>query len=311
MSTDPMSTAPGLHAPRRRRVGLVIGLTAIVAGVVGGIVLLIAQRQAYRDAIGQLPRAASGLETEFIFEKEGIFTLYYEYQGSFVADVGGEERDIELDARDTPRRVEATLRDADGDEVRLLRDVPDVSYDVEGRAGVVYKQVRIRDTGRYTLEVGEQRDQFAIAVGAGLIEEPSPVAALAVAAAGIVVGLLALILLGRRSSPALAPPPPLGAPTAWPSTPPGYGSVPMAGAGWASPPVTPGPWTAPPPAPSSAGVPEQPPPPAWPPAPGPGALTGFSEPTSGAADLPPAPRPDPPEPEPGASGHWPPPPPAL
>lgn len=265
----PATSADRSSSSSGRGVVRAVGIVLIVGGLIGAAGLFLAQQRAQRTAVENLQRGGSGLRTEFIFEKEGTFTLYYEYAGSFTTEIGGDEETFEADARPEPRRLDVRLLDADGDDVRLLRDVPDVSYDVAGYTGVVYKQVRIRDTGKYILEVGAKDDDFAIAVGAGVVRAPSPLAAIGVGLAGIVLGILCLVTLGRRgrdSSPPAPvavgwPPAPIDGPAPWGATPmpppPGSGS-------WA--PTGP-PTPAAPPLPPQPPFPPQPPAGSWPPPP--------------------------------------------
>ncbi len=264
-STDRGSSSSGRGAAR------VVGTVLIVGGLLGAAGLFLAQQRAQRTAVENLQRGGSGLRTEFIFEKEGTFTLYYEYAGSFTTEIEGDEETFEADARPEPRRLDVRLLDADGDDVRLLRDVPDVSYDVAGYSGVVYKQVRIRDTGKYTLEVGAKDDDFAIAVGAGVVRTPSPLAAIGVGLAGIVLGILCLVTLGRRGRDS-SPPPSASVAVGWPPAPADapapWGTAPVPpppGAGGWAPPGPPPP--AAPPSPPPPSFPPQPPAGSWPPPP--------------------------------------------
>ncbi len=287
MSYQPGPLVPPPAEPQRRgRARWVIGPLLVIAGLVGAAVLYVAQQSSYETAITNLQRAASGVSTEFVFEKTGVFTLYYEYQGEFSAEIDGDEQDIELDARTTPRQISLRLLDADEQRVRLERDVPDVSYDVGGFAGSAYRQVEIDDTGSYTLEVSSEtgRDEFAIAVGFGTVKESTLLYPALIAVAGVILGLLAMLLLGRRKRPVAIPsgPPGSGPPLAgWPAAPvgpppapvgpppaPTWGTGAPTGPGPASPgPAGPGPAGSASPAPPTPGGTGTPPPSAWPPPP--------------------------------------------
>jgi hypothetical protein len=287
-STPYLAPAPA-SATKRSKLALWLGLLLIVGGVVAAVALFLGQRGAHETSINNLQRGASGLQTELVFEKDGIFTLYYEYAGSFSAKVDGDEQKFTADAGSEPRRLDVRLLDADENEVRLLRDVPTTRYtDVGGHSGVVYKQVRIRDTGRYTLQVGAKSQDFAIAVGRGVVKAPSPLLPLAIGVGGVVLGGSCLLILGRKrpAAPLSAaavpgpgwPPAPGAASGAVVST-PGWGASPSAppeGYGWSvTPPMPSRPSTEPPaPAPPAASppIPSPPAPPAagfWPPPPPP------------------------------------------
>ncbi len=277
-SNAPLPQPGGYSEPpaaKKSKAGLILGLLLIVAGVVGGAGLYVAQQSSYEDAVTKLQRAGSGLRTEFVFERAGTFTLYYEHAGEFTVEVGGDEEDFEIDARDEPKRVRVSLVDRDGDEIRLDRDVTDVSYDVGGFAGTSFRQVEIDDTGSYTLEVEAQDDPFAIAVGRGVLSEPNPLYPGIILIAGILLGVLAILLIGRRkpARPAAAAsdapgaggpwapaPPPASAPAGWePASPP------WTAGGPATPPMTTPPIPHQPPVPPPA--PPRPPDGSWPPPP--------------------------------------------
>ncbi len=271
-STVPLP-APGMAVPgrpptRRSAAAIVVGVVLIVAGLVGAGVLFFVQKSSYEDAVKNLQRTASGLETTFVFEKPGTFTIYYEYKGNFSVKVDGDTEDFEIDARETPKQVKLTLETADGDTVRLRREVGSVSYDVGGFAGSAYRTVEIREDGSYKLSIEPQKRQFAIAIGHGQLSKPTLLWPAVIAGAGVVLGLLLLLIGGRRrplpaSAIAAAPPSPVGA---------GWGAPAAAGGpdpSWAVPPAsspdpahqdppTTVPWTFPPTAPES--LPEPPPP---------------------------------------------------
>jgi len=321
----PPGVPPAAERPKRGKSGLVIGLVLIVAGLAGAAATFLAQKSAYEGSVKNLQRAGSGLSTEFVFEKTGTFTLYYEYKGSFSTSVGGDDQTFESDARDVPRQLKVRLVDSDGKRVRLAASAPDVSYDVGGFAGVAYKQVEITDTGSYTLEVQEKADPFAIAVGAGAVKQPTVVLPIIVAAAGVVLGLLSLLFLGRRKAaapvapagvggwPPAGPPDPTAAVPTWGASPPGWTGatgvgVPPTGAlagapgsgvdpAWAPAAPT---WPAAPAPPAPA--PAWPVTPAWPAAPAP------EPPAPAAPASAPAPPDPPPPPPPVQPGSWPPPP---
>lgn len=302
MSNQPNSTAPERAAPGRGVLWL--GVIVLVAGIVGAIATFLGQRLVYEKSVENLERALPGYRTELEFETGGTFSLYYEHQGTFTTRLDGAETEITLDAPETPPEFDVRLLDSNGEDVRLLSTGSDVSYDVGGFAGSLYRQVEIDQAGRYSLEIVPDVDDsaFALAVGKGTIEEPSVVLPLIIGLIGLGLGL-ALILLGsarrkraRRAAAAAA--------AAEQQAAAGYGYGTWPGAGTA-PPTTPVPVQAPPgTAPSGPPVTGPPTSPGPVPPPRPASFPPPVPPApAGPAAEPPAPSPPPSPP----SGPWAPP----
>lgn len=277
MSYQPQSTAP---QGKPGKGVLWLGVLVLIAGLAGAVATFVGQRVVYEQSVENLERALPGYRTELEFERDGTFSFYYEHQGSFTTRLDGQDTEVTLDAPETPPEFDVRLLDGNGEDVRLRDTGGDVSYDVGGFAGSLYRQVDIDDAGRYTLEIVPDADgsAFALAVGKGTVEEPSVVLPLVIGLIGFGVGL-GLILLGqaRRSRARRAAVPPAGYgtwPEAGPGQPPSVPYVPPAGppptAPVTSPPVT-GPPVAPPapplpppatPAPAPTPAPSTPPGPA-------------------------------------------------
>jgi hypothetical protein len=209
-----------------------LGVGLILGGLLGAAALLVGQQGTYKNRIDSLERAVSGYSTELTFEKAGTFTLYYEYEGDVSADIDGDDETVELNADADPSNFDVTLLDDNGDDIRLGRLDSDLSYDSGGHVGVGYRDVEIDDPGDYVMEVtAEDPDQvFAIALGIGTAQKPSPLLPVALALAGILGGL-AMLLTGRSKKTTSTPQAPsLQAPTMYPGTtsPPTYAPMPPA-----------------------------------------------------------------------------------
>ncbi|MEZ5216522.1 MAG: hypothetical protein R2715_08005 [Ilumatobacteraceae bacterium] len=118
-----------------------------------------------------------------------------------------------------------------------------MDYDAGGFQGTAYRQVVIRDTGRYSLQVdGPSRDDFAIAVGFGTISAPSPLIPALVALLGTVVGIVLIATGGRRTSePRPRSPGTVPAYASWDGAPPVTGAPPALVRHRCHPPPTPPP----------------------------------------------------------------------
>jgi hypothetical protein len=202
----PPQDAPG-------RGGLWLGWALVVIGLIAGIGLYIGQKMTYEQRVENLERAVSGYETTLNFERTGTFTLYYEYAGSFEAKLDGTATLVILDAPASPPGFDARVVDANGDDVRLRRGGPDVSYDVGGFSGVSFRQIVVDETGTYALQIVPDDPAgpvFALSVGRGTVEEPTAVLPAAIVGLGLGLGLSIVLLTvsrrrrARRASPAPA-----------------------------------------------------------------------------------------------------------
>jgi hypothetical protein len=225
----------------------ILGIVALVLGVVGAVVLWLLSTKRYDDAVADLAPAPVGCETTLIFDRTGTYTFYVETSGQvgeIDGDCDGDDREYEFDGGETPR-VQMTLLDDRGDEVDLDR-ASGPSYDRGGARGSGVRTADIEDTGAYVLSVDSEEDEVMVRVGrdpsSGVV--PMRVGAIALLVAGLVLGGIGLSR-GRR--PGFEPvvdtagrwPPLDGFPTTPPTAPP-----------YANPPVpppyaAPSPWPAP------------------------------------------------------------------
>jgi hypothetical protein len=220
----------------KRNWARILGVVALVVGVVGAIVLWVASSKRYDDAVSDLAPAPVGCDTRLEFDQTGTYTFFVETSGS-VGEIDGDcdtdDQEYEFDGDDAPR-VELTLVDDDGDEVDLDRaDSP--SYDRGGSRGTAVRTAEIDATGDYVLRVSSEADDVMVRVGR---DPSSGVLAMRVAAGlllaiGLVLGVVGLVA-GRRPSvetgryPAAVPqwPPLSGEPFNRPTAPP-YANPPV------------------------------------------------------------------------------------
>ena len=192
----------------------VAGLVVLVLGVLVGIVLWVVAGNRYDDAVGALAPVPIGCTTTLAFDRAGTYTFYIETKGE-VAEIDGDcvtdDRTYDVDEDDAPR-VSLTLVDEQGDEIDVDRaDGP--SYDRAGQRGVGVSTADIDDPGDYELTATSDAEETEVLVRVG--RDPAAgvtglrVASIASIVVGVVVGLLLLLVVGRRR-PTPAPVTPAG-----------------------------------------------------------------------------------------------------
>ncbi|MEJ7723434.1 MAG: hypothetical protein WKF64_03945 [Ilumatobacteraceae bacterium] len=258
----------------KRKTWTILGVMIALAGVVAGALLWFAASKKYDDAIDSLAPAPVGCDTTLQFDRAGTFFVFAETKGE-VDNLDGDCANDEQAYDGSDESLDIVMFDENSNEVDLQRET-DLSYDNGTSRGNVLYSLEIEDEGDYTLRVQGDDDEVVARVGSdpndgvGLLR----IAAVAALVAGLVLGLL-FILLGRRRRPAdrtpgtgdygwdaqpVAPP---GMPPYTPSPTPGHHPAPA----WGEP----GQATPPQPAPPSRtpgggwGGPNQVPPPTGPP----------------------------------------------
>jgi hypothetical protein len=252
MAAQPLTgfeAPPPTPAPKRSALGLAIGIPLIVLGLLGGGAFWLLQSSRHERHVKNLQRALSGYNTDFTFEKAGTFTFYYEHAGAFRAQVDGGNKNVTIKAPASAPNVSLRLVDSKSAQVRLSRVVDGPTYDVGGFKGAALRQATIKRAGTYTLEVQPDdpaAPQFDIAVGIGTVDrtEAKLLWPLVIGLGGLVLGLLSILLLGRRRptevaldttattaqwNPGAAWDPAAGPLSGPPVAPPGYGAPPAFG----------------------------------------------------------------------------------
>jgi len=204
------------------------GIAAIAVGIIAGLALWLLAGRRYDDAITDLAPVPIGCTTTLEFERSGTYTFFVETRGS-VGEIDGDcdadDRSYDVDDDDAPRVALLLVDESSDDPIDLDRtDGP--SYDRAGRRGVGIRTVDIADTGDYRLTATATSDDTEVLVRVGR-DPASGVTAMRFGAVvalvlGVVIGLLLLLVLGRRR-PSPAPSVPSG-----PQWPAGYPARPMA-----------------------------------------------------------------------------------
>ena len=137
-----------------------IGIVAIVLGVVGAVALWLIAGKRYDDAVGSLAPAPIGCDTTLVFDRTGTYTFFVETKGS-VGEIDGDcdndDRSYDLDSADVPD-VELTLLDEDGQEINLDRvDGPTMTGPASVGAGFPHGRHRDRGIVRLERQLGRAR----------------------------------------------------------------------------------------------------------------------------------------------------------
>ena len=249
---------------RGRGAAATFGLLLLLAGIAGGVVLWLMAEGRPDQAVEGFARGPVGCTTTLEFADTGTFFVYEEIVGSdsdaFAAcePVATPDADFVVELR-FDGRVVAT------------RDDRSISYDTGAAIGESIGRVEIAEPGRYDLVVEGSDASVVAAVGRDPQQGVDELrrGAIVVAAVGVLLGGLMLLLAGRRSrraatyaipdGPGWGPAGPTTVPPTWPPEPPRVPDVPVVPIPpEAAPAPAPGsPW-----APPQAGERRDPPPPA-------------------------------------------------
>jgi len=201
----------GSPLPGARRTSLIaIGALLLVAGLIAGVVMLLASSSNYDEGARNLARAPIGCTTSLEFDEAGTYFIYVETTGT-VGELRGDcpnaDTDYDSDPDDVPD-VEIVLVDDDGDEVDLDAD-SSADYDAGGFVGRSVASVEIDGAGDYELTATSDEDEIAVAVGRNPKEAAATLrtSGIGAMALGVVIGGL-LIIVGLRRKPASGTPTP-------------------------------------------------------------------------------------------------------
>ena len=298
MSFPPPTLTPEPPAPTKIKPGkgwYWVGGLLLAGGILGAIALAIAGVLHLKGTIDDFGRfkvtGGSGAAT-VTFDKPGSYSIYYESKSKVCPDLttGADctKETVKGDS-DPPDRLDISIT-KDGQSLQVGKAEHSLDYTLGDYSGTEVAVVDVDEPGAYSMVVETRREgDFVIALGKDVVGTIVPwlVGALAVAAVGVVLGLVTLIVTGvkrsrRKRAAAMA------ASTLYPAAPPVLVAtpVPVAAApppttspgGWSAPPVPPPPAPPPPPA-----APPMPPPPTAPPAPPPPTLAPPPAPSQSPA----------------------------
>jgi hypothetical protein len=219
-----------------------LGLVALLLGILGALALWWLADERYDDAVADLAPAPIGCDTTLVFDRAGTYTFFVETAGS-VGEIDGdcEADDREYDTGDDEAPdVDLVLLDEGGDEVDL-DEASGPTYDRSGATGTGVATAEIEDTGDYLLTASSDDPEVMIRVG----RDPSNgvtamrLGAVAALVAGIALFVLGLARGGRRPAPAPGQP-------GYAQWPPTHPMAPPVAPPYANPPGAP-PYAVPPP----------------------------------------------------------------
>jgi len=231
----------------KRRKGLLItGLIVLLVGLIGGAALVAKGMSNYKEAVHSLARAPVGCTTTLVFDKADKFTVYIETKGKLGqlnGDCSANGNEYNHSGDKLPK-VSLKLLNSNGDEVNMPA-ATGATYDVDGYVGTQDRSLSISSAGTYRLDVQSDETDFAMSIGKNPKDDNDVMMVIggAIGLAGVIVGVLLLLLGLRRRKPAPAivdPRNPMGPLPGWQPTPYGASMPPS--------PPTAGP-TAPPPPP--------------------------------------------------------------
>jgi hypothetical protein len=179
---------------RGRGTAAAFGLLLVFAGLIGGAVLFVLSTRRHDDAVSSFARAPVGCTTTLDFTETGVFYVYEERGG----EVDPPEGNCEPAA--DPREVFGFELSGSSGVIVPRRD-SSISYDVDGFVGQSVDRFEIDTTGEYEIAVVGDEASTVAAIGRdpddGVAELRQR--AIVVVVAGVVLGVLLLILAGRRS----------------------------------------------------------------------------------------------------------------
>src|SRR4051812_48314426 len=193
-------------AKGKRRKGLMItGLIVLLVGILGGAAILAKGMSNYKDAVKSLARAPVGCTTTLVFDKPASFTVYIETKGKLGelnGDCAASGNEYSHEGDKLPK-VSLTLLNSAGEEV----DMPaatDATYDVDGYVGQQTRSLEIFGPGTYRMNVASDDKDFAISIGKKPKDDNDLMMIVGggIALAGLIVGVLLMLLGLRRRNPA-------------------------------------------------------------------------------------------------------------
>lgn len=182
-----------------------LGLFLLFAGLVGGGVLYVVSERRPAQSVDGFARAPVGCSTTLDFTETGTFYVYEEVGAADgIADGNCQpvaDPSASFEAQFTGDLIPAAMSEDDS-----------ISYDIDGFDGRSVQRVEIVETGQYTVAVAGDDLTVVAALGRDPDDgvEDLRRAALLVAITGVGLGLLLLILSGRRSKRSAIATPPQG-----------------------------------------------------------------------------------------------------
>jgi hypothetical protein len=189
---------------KRRRGWMLVGSVLLLAGLVGGGVLLTLAQSAEGRTVRRFARAPIGCTTTLQFDRGGVFTFYVETAGR-TAPLGGDctTAGKTFLHRGSAPTVSLELTDSSGAPV-ALSNYQGQRYDASGFVGRSLAQASIPAAGTYRVAATADVADIGLAVGGSAVAYRNELVtwgAIALMVGGVVGGAL-LTFGARRRRPA-------------------------------------------------------------------------------------------------------------
>ena len=205
-----------------------LGALLLAGGLLGGLALAVAGFLNLKNTVEDFGRfkVTNGQGSATVsFEKPGTYTIYYESHSKVCQDLtqsgSGCTTETVRGPKSPPAGLSITIS-KDGQDLNVSGAKNSFDYTLGDFTGKAVGTVKVDEPGAYSMVVQTRREgDFAIALGKDVVSTIVPwlIGALALAALGVILGLLVLILTGvkrgrRKREAAMA------AATQYPSSPP-------------------------------------------------------------------------------------------
>ncbi len=222
---------------RGRGVTAAVGWLLLCGGIIGAIALVLVGQRRFENTIDTFARAQVGCATTLRFTDPGTFYVYEETIDPDVATdpVTGVEAGECVPAGIPGSEFSFTLSTGDG-VVRTVRD-RSITYEQDGRTGESYSTFEVAAPVTVDIAVSGPDTNTVAAVGRNPVEARDEMrrAAVILGVAGVVLGVLLLVLSGRKSrragalvlpdGPGWSRPIPPAPPVVWPPSGPSISGV--------------------------------------------------------------------------------------
>jgi hypothetical protein len=166
--------------------GYVLAGLLTLAGIAGGIALIVSGIRTYVDKVEGFERFEAPATRAITLEEEGGYSIYFERPG--------------LDDDDPFPRISVSVTDPEGEPVELDRYDTDVSYSVSGHDGRGAWTFDADDPGTYRVQADGSGGEVAVGRGIGARFAGAVVAGVGTLLLAPVLGaVLALVTFLRRS----------------------------------------------------------------------------------------------------------------
>lgn len=186
---------------RGRGFTALVGWLLLCAGIVGAIALVIIGQRQFDDTVDAFARAEVGCSTTLRFTDPGTFYVYEEVLTSVEQpDSSADDANACVPTGVPGAEFAFVLSTGDGEAVRTVRD-RSITYSGDGRSGKSYATFEVKSPATVDIVVTGPDTGTGAAVGRSpeVPRDEMRRTAAIVGGAGVLLGLLLLVLSGRKS----------------------------------------------------------------------------------------------------------------